>query len=139
MQLTKDLITDGKITGITKFGLFVEIEKGVSGLVHISEVSTSFVENINDLYNVGDEVKVKVIDCSNDKKIALSIKQAMDKPAPNTYKPKTEFKTFDGLKKSSEPQTFEDMMAKFKQSSEEKISQLNKKHSDSRRSRDRKR
>lgn len=132
MQIAKDLIINGKITGITKFGVFVELDKGVSGLVHISEVSNSFVKDINDVLKVNDEVKVKVLDCTDMKKISLSIKQAQEDKPKRMNK---EFNTFDGVKKSSQPQSFEDMMAKFKQSSEEKFSQLNRKNSDSRRSR----
>lgn len=132
MQIAKDLIINGKITGITKFGVFVELDKGVSGLVHISEVSNSFVKDINDVLKVNDEVKVKVLDCTDMKKISLSIKQAQEDKPKRINK---EFNTFDGVKKSSQPQSFEDMMAKFKQSSEEKFSQLNRKNSDSRRSR----
>lgn len=132
MQIAKDLIINGKITGITKFGVFVELDKGVSGLVHISEVSNSFVKDINDVLKVNDEVKVKVLDCTDMKKISLSIKQAQEDKPKRINK---EFNTFDGVKKSSQPQSFEDMMAKFKQSSEEKFSQLNRKNSESRRSR----
>lgn len=134
MQLTKDLITEGTITGITKFGVFVEIEKGVSGLVHISEVSNTFVQDINDIYKVGDTVKVKVLNCDDPKKISLSIKQTEEKKSKQ-QKPRKEFNTFEGVKKSSEPQSFEDMMAKFKQSSEEKFSQLKRKNPDTRRPR----
>lgn len=135
MQIVKDSIFEAKITGITKFGIFVEIEKGLSGLVHISEVSNSFVQDINDIYNVGDIVKVKVLDCSDPKKISLSIKQTQE-PSNNSKKQKSEnFNTFNGIKKSAQPQSFEDMMAKFKQSSEEKFSQLKHKNSETRRPR----
>lgn len=135
MQLSKDLVLNGKITGITKFGVFVELEKGLSGLVHISEVSNTYVQDINDIYKVGDEVKVKVLDCSDIKKISLSIKQTMENPTKPSRRHTAEFNTFEGVKKSSEPQSFEDMMAKFKQSSEEKFSQLKRKNPDSRRPR----
>lgn len=134
MQLTKDLITEGKITGITKFGLFVEIDKGVSGLVHISEVSNTFIQDINDIYSVGDTVKVKVLECDDPKKISLSIKQT-EEQKPRPQKKNKEFNTFNGIKKPSEPQSFEDMMARFKQSSEEKFSQLKRKNPDSKRNR----
>lgn len=134
MQLTKDTILNGKITGITKFGVFVEIEKGVSGLVHISEVSNTFIQDINDIYKVGDDVKVKVLDCSDMKKISLSIKQTEEK-ATSKKRYNQGFNTFEGIKKSNEPQSFEDMMAKFKQSSEEKFSQLKRKNSETRRPR----
>ena len=96
MQIAKDLIINGKITGITKFGVFVELDKGVSGLVHISEVSNSFVKDINDVLKVNDEVKVKVLDCTDMKKISLSIKQAQENKPKRMNK---EFNTFDGIKK----------------------------------------
>lgn len=134
MQLSKDLITEGKITGITKFGMFVELEKGVSGLVHISEVSNTFIQDIGELYKVGDQVKVKILDCSDLKKISLSIKQT-EEPSEKPKQKKQTFNTFEGIKKSNEPQSFEDMMARFKQSSEEKMSQLKRKNSESRRPR----
>ena len=135
MQILKDSILEGKITGITKFGVFVELDKNVSGLVHISEVSNTFVQDINDIYKVGDEVKVKVLDCSDSKKISLSIKQTQEKPRGKKRNQGEGFNTFNGIKKSAEPQSFEDMMAKFKQSSEEKFSQLKNKNFDNRRSR----
>ena len=49
----------GKITGIKKFGAFVELPEGKSGLVHISEVADNYVENVEDHLSVGDEVEVK--------------------------------------------------------------------------------
>ena len=70
----------GKVTGITNFGAFVEIEQGKTGLVHISEVADNYVKDINDHLCVGDEVKVKVINVEKDGKIGLSIKKAIDKP-----------------------------------------------------------
>src|SRR5690625_5634566 len=51
----------GKVTGITNFGAFVELEDKSTGLVHISEVADSYVKDINEHLSVGDEVTVKVI------------------------------------------------------------------------------
>ncbi|MDR1567921.1 MAG: RNA-binding protein S1 [Streptococcaceae bacterium] len=70
----------GKITGITNFGAFVDLGEGKSGLVHISQVSNDFINNINDVLAVGDEVAVKVMQIADDGKISLSIKQATDQP-----------------------------------------------------------
>ena len=64
----------GKITGIKKFGAFVELPEGKSGLVHISEVADNYVENVEDHLSVGDEVEVKVLSIADDGKISLSIK-----------------------------------------------------------------
>lgn len=65
----------GKITGIKKFGAFVELPEGKSGLVHISEVADNYVENVEDHLSVGDEVEVKVLSIADDGKISLSIKK----------------------------------------------------------------
>ena len=70
----------GKVTGITNFGAFVELEAGKTGLVHISEVADNYVKDINEHLTVGDEVKVKVINVEKDGKIGLSIKKAKDRP-----------------------------------------------------------
>src|SRR5437764_14758550 len=70
----------GKVTGITKFGAFVELPEGSTGLVHISEVADNYVKDINDHLKVGDVVEVKVINVGKDGKIGLSIKKAKDRP-----------------------------------------------------------
>jgi len=65
----------GKITKLTDFGAFVEVEPGIEGLVHVSEIKEERVENPRDVLQEGQEVDVKVIDInSQDRKIALSIK-----------------------------------------------------------------
>ncbi len=76
----------GKVTGITNFGAFVELPEGKTGLVHISEVADNYVKDINEHLTVGDEVTVKVINVGDDGKIGLSIKKAKDKP-PVTRRP----------------------------------------------------
>ncbi|MFZ0446456.1 MAG: S1 domain-containing RNA-binding protein [Bacillus sp. (in: firmicutes)] len=70
----------GKVTGITKFGAFVELAEGSTGLVHISEVADKYVKDINDHLKVGDIVEVMVINVEKDGKIGLSIKKAIDRP-----------------------------------------------------------
>src|SRR3954468_23776697 len=70
----------GKVTGITNFGAFVELPEGSTGLVHISEVADNYVKDINDHLKVGDQVEVKVINVEKDGKIGLSIKKAKDRP-----------------------------------------------------------
>ena len=72
----------GKITGITNFGAFVLLPGGVTGLVHISEISHEYVKDIRDHLQVSDEVTVKVINVDNDGKIGLSIRQADDTAPP---------------------------------------------------------
>ncbi|MBX7116701.1 MAG: 30S ribosomal protein S1 [Myxococcaceae bacterium] len=67
--------TKGKVTKVTDFGAFVEIEPGIEGLVHVSEIKEERVENPRDVLNEGQEVNVKIIDINTqDRKIALSIK-----------------------------------------------------------------
>ncbi|MCL2598992.1 MAG: S1 RNA-binding domain-containing protein, partial [Firmicutes bacterium] len=71
----------GKISRIVPYGAFVELEKGVDGLVHVSEAAHGFVKNINDILKVGQETKVRVLGIDpNAKKINLSIKATQDAP-----------------------------------------------------------
>lgn len=80
MQLEVGKIYEGKVTGITKFGAFVELDKDTTGMVHISEVANTFVSEIKDHIQEGQTVKVKVLSLGEDGKISLSIKKAL--PAP---------------------------------------------------------
>ncbi len=75
-------VVTGKVTNFTDFGIFMEIEEGIEGLVHISEISQKRVKSSSELYKVGDEVSavVKSIDPKT-KKIRLSIKE-LEAPAP---------------------------------------------------------
>lgn len=72
----------GKVSGITRFGAFVTLPEGATGLVHISEISDSYVKDVHDFLKVDDEVTVKVITIADDGKIALSIRQANENAAP---------------------------------------------------------
>lgn len=169
MQLEQGSILEGKVTGILKFGAFVDLGNGKSGMVHISEVSNTFVNDINEHLKVGQTVKVKVISIGENGKIALSIKKA-EPPAPKDgkdFKKKPSAKPGDGkpafdakdkdkdapvfkrqptkkpVKKEQvdpsqlqyaeyayEPRAtvtdagFEDMLSKFKASSEDRMSDL---------------
>jgi small subunit ribosomal protein S1 len=69
----------GTITGAVDFGVFVKLEEGLEGLVHISELDWGLVEDTRSLYKVGEPVKVKVIEVKDDK-ISLSIKQLKENP-----------------------------------------------------------
>ena len=94
MALSVGAIVNGKITGITNFGAFVETEDGSRGMIHISEISRSYVEDIKAVLKVGQAVTVKVISVADDGKVALSMKQlekAEDgkKPAASRNKPRT--------------------------------------------------
>ena len=70
---------NGEITGAVDFGVFVKLEQGLEGLVHISELDWGLVEDPRSLYKVGDKVQVKVIEIK-DGKISLSIKALKDNP-----------------------------------------------------------
>ncbi len=81
MQPTVGEIFEGKVTGITKFGAFVSLPDGSNGLVHISEIANTYVNDVHDHVTEGQTVKVKVIGISEAGKINLSIKRA-EPPAP---------------------------------------------------------
>lgn len=70
---------NGEVTGAVDFGVFVKLEEGLEGLVHISELDWGLVEDTRSLFKVGDKVKVKVIEVKDDK-ISLSIKQLRENP-----------------------------------------------------------
>ena len=71
---------EGKVTGITKFGAFVSLPEGKTGLVHISEIAHSYVNDINEHLKTGQDVKVKVIAIDESGRINLSIKKALPPP-----------------------------------------------------------
>lgn len=103
---------EGKVTGITHFGAFVELPDGVTGLVHISEVDEEYVKDIHQFLKVNDAVMVKVINVDKDGKIGLSIRQAKSKPAPD---PET---------KKAMDKAFEDRLSRFLKDSEERLTTL---------------
>lgn len=74
-------VLEGKVTGITKFGAFVTLPDGSSGLVHISEIADAYVTEVRDYLEMGQQVKVKVIGFGDGGKINLSIKKAQPRPA----------------------------------------------------------
>lgn len=69
-------ILEGKVTGITKFGAFVSLGENKSGLVHISEIANSYVNDIHDHLQEGQSVKVKILAIDENGRINLSIKRA---------------------------------------------------------------
>ena len=126
MQLEVGSILTGKVTGIVAFGAFVELEDQTTGLVHISEVASEFVDDVNKFLKVGQEVKVKVVSVDGTK-IGLSIKKANEKEeAESKPREKREGKKktpyiFSGrpeefsFKKNDESEmSFEDRLQKFK-------------------------
>lgn len=72
-------VLSGEVTGAVDFGVFVKLEDGLEGLVHISEIDWALVEDPRALYKIGDRVDVKVIDVKNGK-VSLSIKALKTNP-----------------------------------------------------------
>lgn len=136
----------GKVTGITNFGAFVELPGGSTGLVHISEVADNYVKDINDHLKVGDEVTVKVINVENDGKIGLSIKKAIDRPdrperperperPRNTERPRQSDRPRSRGNndfRNNNKESFEQKMNRFLKDSEDRLSSL-KRHTESKR------
>jgi small subunit ribosomal protein S1 len=89
-------IVGGTVTGAVDFGVFVRLEEGLEGLVHISEIDWGLVENTRSLFKVGDKVKVKVIEVKDDK-ISLSIKQLKENPWVSAANKYTKDQTVDGV------------------------------------------
>jgi S1 RNA binding domain protein len=139
MQLEVGSIVEGKVTGITKFGAFVELPGGKTGMVHISEISNTYVQEISDHLSDNQVVKVKVLSISEDGKISLSIKKCLE-PPPQSAPPPPQRKPFQGGRgggsrggnvgwnpKRTDPSdklNFEDMLANFKKTSDDKMSDL---------------
>ena len=150
MQIEVGQIIEGKVVGITKFGVFVDLGEGKSGLVHISEIAQTYVSDVKEFVKENDTVKMKVLNISEDGNISLSIKRAMadEQPkrqknnnggAPRSPRPskpaQPDYQSPQAVwtPKKSESASFEDMMAKFKQTSDEKFSDLKRKNPDTRR------
>ena len=142
MQFKVGDIVEGKITTITSFGVFADIGDGKSGMVHISEVARNYVNDIKEHVKVDDVVKMKVLSIGDDGKISLSIKRALP-PEKKEEAPRRERKsappkqsidsTYTWAPKKSEPASFEEMMNRFKQTSDEKFSDLKRKNPDANR------
>ena len=127
MELEIGAIQEGKVTGITKFGAFVLLPGGKSGLVHISEIANAYVNDVNDYLKVGDAVKVKILSVNEAGKINLSIKQAQPSaPRPAyTTRPANTYRSAPSHGGEVAPPTgdtsFEDKLKQFMQQSDSKI------------------
>ena len=115
-------IVEGKITGVKKFGAFVQLPDGKTGMVHISEVSNEYIQDLSTVLSEGQQVKVKVMSVSPEGKIALSIKRTQPRPKPTRADTGRVWQPRQQAPK--EDMSFEDMMARCKSQSEEKISDL---------------
>ena len=146
MQFKVGDIVEGKITGITNFGVFADIGEGKSGMVHISEVARTYVNDIREHVKENDVVKMKVLEISEDGKISLSIKKALppekregdegNRRERRPYQPKAPSKpdsSFVWTPKKQESESFEEMMNRFKQTRDEKFSDLKRKNPEARR------
>ncbi|MBU5435893.1 S1 RNA-binding domain-containing protein [Pseudoflavonifractor sp. MSJ-37] len=132
MEFGVGSILEGKVTGITKFGAFVSLPDNKSGLVHISEIAYTYVNDVKDHLKEGQEVKVKVIGIDENGRINLSIKKAMDPPPRPAGGPRQGGRSDRGPRQGGgfrrqapqEPATFEDRLKQFMQASDSKLSEL---------------
>ena len=144
-------VFEGRVTGVKPFGAFVALPEGRVGMVHISEVSNEFVQDIAAVLHDGDTVKVQVISIAPDGKIALSMKRLLPRPAHENRGPRAGGPRPGGARGGGRPpreggrgpardaaprvwqpkapvrsdnMSFEDMMSRFKSQSEEKMADL---------------
>ena len=147
-------VVEGTVTGITKFGAFVDLGDHKVGLVHISEVADVYVNDVKDFLNEGQKVKVKVLTIDENGKIGLSIKRLQPKK-PEQTQPQAPRAAAAGTGNrfshaphaahaphrpmgggdfhrpagwfSSGPLSFEDKLSKFLKDSDERLTDLKKK------------
>lgn len=124
MALEVGSIVEGKVSGITPFGAFIDLPGGQTGLVHISEVARDYVKDIKDHLSENQQVKVKILSLEKNGKISLSIKRAVA-AEPRRPRPSSP----DGFvwQQRPAPQTemsFEDKMQLFKKTSDERMQTL---------------
>ena len=111
MALAVGSVVEGVVTGITKFGAFVQLPTGETGLVHISEVANTYVKDVKDYLKEQDRVKVKIIHIDERGRIGLSIKQA--DPAYEA-RPRRQRPSYNA--------SFEEKLARFLKESEDRKS-----------------
>ena len=131
MEFGVGSVLEGKVTGITKFGAFVSLPEGTSGLVHISEIALSYVNDVKVHLKEGQVVKVKVIGIDENGRINLSIKKAMDPPPRPAGQGRPMGRPgghngggFRGKPAPAEPASFEDRLKQFMAASDSKLSEL---------------
>ena len=128
-------IMEGKVSAIMKFGAFVALEGGRSGLVHISEIANSYVSDVHDYLQEGQSVKVRVL-ASENGKLNLSIKKALPQEGSRPFSPRA---AGGGAAAAGRPVParaqavppsgdvdFEDKLKKFLSASEGKMADLNR-------------
>lgn len=137
MEFEVGSVLDGKVTGITKFGAFVSLPENKSGLVHISEIAYTYVNDVHDHLQEGQQVKVKVIGIDDNHRINLSIKRAAEPPPRQEHRParsQGQPERSGGGRRSATftprpaqpkgPVDFEDRLKQFMASSDSKLSEL---------------
>lgn len=153
MSIEVGSVLEGTVTGITKFGAFVELPDKKVGLVHISEVADVYVNDVKDFLQERQKVKVKVLSVDDHGKIGLSIKRLQEKkpapapaaaaaPAPRAQGPRPQRPqqrpSFNDNRRpnnggfASRPLSFEDKLSKFLKDSDERLTDF-KKRTDSKR------
>lgn len=134
MGFAEGEIVEGKVSGIAKYGVFVSLPDGKSGLVHISEISDKYVTDIKDFAAVGQEVRVMVLAEEKAGKINLSLKRVAAQQngapaakeqaqAPQRRQRSTE-PVFTGVARKPAPESFEDKLKAFMKDSESKMSDM---------------
>jgi len=129
MEFTPGTIMDGTVRSIATFGAFIDLPEGKTGLVHISEVASSFVTDIRQHLTEGQTVRVKLLNTDDRGRLSLSIKQAEERPARNgsagvsrrnqdSRPPRPQ--NFQPVK--AEPESFEEKLKQFMADSNSKIS-----------------
>lgn len=130
MQVAIGNILEGKVAKVMNYGAFIDLDAGGTGMVHISEIANTYVKDINDHVKVGDTVTVKVIAINEQNKVSLSIKELQEKPEiPQQRGPRPPMAPRSFNKPAAIPSTgdpFEDMMSRFKKTSDDKLSDLKK-------------
>lgn len=121
-ELKEGAVVSGEVISTKPFGAFIKLESGETGLVHISQVSSKYVEKVEDELQVGANVKVKVLSIDPAGKISLSIKALQEEQRPPRERRGGGDRRGGGRAKN--PENFEDMMKKWMKSSEERLSAL---------------
>ncbi|HBR31963.1 MAG: S1 RNA-binding domain-containing protein [Eubacteriales bacterium] len=122
MQLEIGSVVKGRVSGITKFGAFITLDEGKTGLVHISEISKDFVNDINEFLKIDQEVEAVVLSVDEKGRIALSMRRFTELQKNRTDTPPADFFSRNEIA----PASFEDMMHKFKTISDDKMTDLKK-------------
>ncbi len=111
LSFQKEEVVEGKVVSVQSFGVFVELEPGIQGLVHLSELSWEHVRHPSSVVDMGEEVKVRVLDIDRERqRIALSIKQVEDYHRPQ----ESDFKDADDRQSSGKLGTMADLLKDFK-------------------------